>query len=416
MNLFCTIFLSITTLLVAPFRTHVKPESGIATLQVLANGEQLSHPVVSLGSDAVIDISFDDLTYSPRNYYYRIVHCNSDWRPSDLMSMEYLEGMDDQIIYDYTSCANTLQDYIHYHLSLPNDDVAPTVSGNYAVLIARDNDFDSALVAVACFSLVEPVASISVGVSSNTLRGINDHFQELAVEADVSQVNSASPRTDFTMVIRQNGRYDNERYIRRPTGVFDGNRLTYHTNQELVFYAGNQYRSIDFSSRYTYGSGIDRFVKTDSIYKVMLEPADFSCARRTYADDAHGGYVVHVQGSAYDSDTEADYVIVHFEIRDVDPLLEGKFYLLSQGTYNLFNETSQFEYDFNTRTLWLDLLLKQGGLNYQFIRVPRHGAPSLMFTEGNFWQTSNSYELFLYYRPVGARYDRLISYTVKESL
>lgn len=410
MKLICAILLSITSLLSAPLRTHTVPGSGVATLQVLIDGEQLSYPVLSLGSESVVDISFDDLSYVPRNYYYRIVHCNSDWRPSDLMPMEFLDGMDDNMLDDYTFCANTLQDYIHYRFSLPNDDVAFTKSGNYAVMIALDNDFDDNLVAVACFSVVEPLATINAEVSPVTLKGVNGRYQQLSLEADVNMVGSANPMTDFIVVVRQNGRYDNEAHIRAPQSVM-GTRIRYFNNPKLTFEGGNQYRSIDFSSRYTYGSGIDRFVKTDSLYKVLLEPGDFSCAQRTYAEDAHGGYVVHIQGSAYDSETEADYVIVHFEIPFEAPFFEGRIYLLSQGTYNLFNETSQFEYDFRRRLFWLDLPLKQGGLNYQFILVPKAGAPTLIPTEGSYWQTANAYEVFLYYRPFGSRYDQLVSYT-----
>ncbi|MDR2498686.1 MAG: DUF5103 domain-containing protein, partial [Tannerellaceae bacterium] len=62
------------------------------------------------------------------------------------------------------------------------------------------------------------------------------------------------------------------------------------------------------------------------------------------------------------------------------------------------------------------LFLKQGHYNYALLFVPNGGsraesAPS----ERNFYQTENEYYIYIYYRPFGARYDRLIAFSRTDS-
>ena len=139
-------------------RTKTYAES-VRSLQVLVDGQPLTLPYIELGTDQSVAISFDELSYDAKSFYYRIVHCNADWTPSSLSSMEYVEGFDNGMITDYEYSQNTTANYIHYSFSVPNEDLSITLSGNYAVEIAQDNDFDNP-VAVACFSVYEPLASV----------------------------------------------------------------------------------------------------------------------------------------------------------------------------------------------------------------------------------------------------------------
>jgi hypothetical protein len=53
------------------------------------------------------------------------------------------------------------------------------------------------------------------------------------------------------------------------------------------------------------------------------------------------------------------------------------------------------------------LLLKQGYYEYSYITSDG----STLNTMGDFWQTENEYQTFIYYRETGGRYDRLIAYS-----
>lgn len=401
------LFFVVNIIFAAKYSTQIFDEN-IKTLQILPNGESLMLPVLELGSADEIVISFDELSYEASNFYYKIVHCDAYWNESDLASMEYLDGFDGGMIDTYDYSVNTTVNYIHYTLQLPNDDVQLKLSGNYVVLIARDGDFENGVVATACFSLVEPMVDINVEMNGRTMKELNGRYQAVALDVMVEGVESRDKMQDFIVVVRQNNRLDNEAYLTRPTYV-NGGRLRYENREELIFEGGNQYRSIDFSSRYTYGGGIDHIEFDRDMYHVVLE-ADASRAnnKEAYAMDAHGGYVINLQKNNY-PDTEADYMWVHFYYPAEVPYLEGRMYIVGDLTQNLMDNKSEMIYDLSEKCYVRSLLLKQGGYNYVYaLKAKNRDELSVMQTEGSFWESRNRYDVMVYFRPFGARYDRLV--------
>lgn len=408
-----SLFFAVNTTFAVRFCTQIYDDN-IKTLQVLPNGESLKLPMIEFGSADEIIISFDELGYEVSNFYYKIVHCDAYWNESNMASMEYLDGFDGGMIDMYEYSVNTTVNYIHYKIVFPNDDVRLKLSGNYAVQIARDGDFEDGVVATACFSLVEPIVDIDMEVNGVTRRELNGRYQSVALNVMVDGVGAQDKMQDFIVVVRQNNRWDNGAYLNRPTYV-NGDRLRYENNDVLIFEGGNQYRSIDFSSRYTYGAGIDYIEYDRDIYHVVLE-ADASRAsnQEGYAMDAHGGYAVNLQKNDY-SDTEADYMWVHFYYPADVPYLEGRMYILGDLTQNLVDDKSEMIYDLSEKCYMRSLLLKQGGYNYVYaLKTKNKSDLSVMMTEGSFWQSRNRYEVMVYYRPFGARYDRLVGMFVKE--
>ena len=77
--------------------------------------------------------------------------------------------------------------------------------------------------------------------------------------------------------------------------------------------------------------------------------------------------------------------------------------------YNLLNDNSRLKYDFNAGMYHKTLLLKQGGYNYQYLFVPKGAQKaSVERVEGSYWQTKNEYTIYVFHRPWGERYDKLI--------
>jgi hypothetical protein len=52
--------------------------------------------------------------------------------------------------------------------------------------------------------------------------------------------------------------------------------------------------------------------------------------------------------------------------------------------------------------------LKQGFYNYKYVTIDPKGTLNEGAISGNFYQTENNYKVLVYYRDLGARYDRLI--------
>jgi hypothetical protein len=67
-------------------------------------------------------------------------------------------------------------------------------------------------------------------------------------------------------------------------------------------------------------------------------------------------------------------------------------------------------YDEREKTYQATLLLKQGAYDYHYLWVPdgKTGGETRPI-EGDWYETRNEYNILLYYRQRGSRYDRLVS-------
>lgn len=402
-----TLCLLIGVLHAEAWRTHAI-DSHIRTLQVRLEGDELALPVVELDGDQRLLISFDEMSYEPQSYNFKIVHCNADWTTSSLSEVEFIDGFYDGIIGDYTLATNTTALYTHYWFSVPNDDLRLKVSGNYAVLIAKNNDFDH-LSAVACFSVVESLVGVTGSVRGNTDIELVRRYQQLDFELNTSGYEVRDPFSELKVTVQQNRRTDNAVTNLKPTYT-SLNTQSYKNNRSLIFEGGNQYRSVDFSSEYTYGEGIERIVFEQGDFQVLLSPEGPRAQRGlTQGDDANGNYLINRQNSD-DSDSEGDYMWVHFMLPMDDPFFEGSVYILGDMMGNQLDTTSRMEYNFNLKAYTKSLYLKQGGYNFQYIYLQKgEKKGSLQPIEGSFWQTENEYTIYVYHRPWGERYDKLVA-------
>jgi len=73
----------------------------IKTILCHKTEEELSLPIINLDSDETLLVSFDDLDADIKNYYFTIIHCNADWKESELMKSEYISGFTNEPITDY---------------------------------------------------------------------------------------------------------------------------------------------------------------------------------------------------------------------------------------------------------------------------------------------------------------------------
>ena len=67
-------------------------------------------------------------------------------------------------------------------------------------------------------------------------------------------------------------------------------------------------------------------------------------------------------------------------------------------------------YDENAKKYIARIYLKQGFYNYILATKDATGFIDLGEINGNFWQTENLYQAFLYYAPFDRNYDGLIGY------
>ena len=376
----------------------------VKSLQVGVMDKPLAAPVIELEGGRLIEISFDVLEPEPHPYTYTVSHCNADWTPSQLIQSEYMNGFQHRIIEDYAVSFNTTMNYVNYRLTFPNEDVYLKVSGNYVIQVFPENSDKPIL--HACFSVVEPTIPVSMQVTSQTDKGMNNFYQQ--VSFTISYGNEVkTPTQDLKVYVQQNNRIDNEAVLVKPL-IVQSNRLVFDHNPALIFEAGNEYRNFEMITHQYLGLNIESIAFHAPYYHTVLTP-DFIRSQRPYSftEDINGGFVVRTL-SGVDFSYEADYQIVHFYLPCEKPLAE-KVYILGEAFNNLLDARSQMDYSAEDKGYVKTALLKEGYYNYLYVTRKDDQSPgSAAAIEGNFYQTENEYRVMVYFRPPGGRYDRLV--------
>ena len=380
----------------------------IKSLQVRLDGDDFAPAIAILDSNDRIRIDFDHLAEDREYFRYSLTHCNASWVPSGLVDSEFLDGFNEGTIDNYDFSRGTTVHYVHYTLTIPNEQVNPRLSGNYLLKIYREDDPDTPLLQCR-FMMSEQTAPVRVGASSQTDIDYNKSHQQLSVTIDTEQGHIDDPFNDLIVILNQNGRLDNETALRQPLKM-QGTSVVYEHQQPLIFEAGNEYRRFEIVSDTYPGMGVAEIEYFDPYYHYRLNTDQ----RRddepySYDQTQHGRYFIREYNSA-NSDTEADYGVVHFTL-DYPDSPGAMIFLDGDFTQRRFDDNARMQYNPATGLYERAMLLKQGAYNYQYLIVPpgaKRGFTDRI--EGDKYQTINEYTVRVYHRRKGERYDRLIGF------
>ncbi len=401
-----SIFLSFNITAQTPYRTQVF-SSNIKTLQISIQGDKMGLPIMELNSSSFLQISFDEMSHKAHLFSYKVLHCNANWTKSNLNSNEYLKGFSTANITDTKLSVNTTFLYTHYTFLLPNEDFGFKISGNYVIIIYDDNLVEKPIAQV-CFSIVESKVNISAILRGNTDVELNGRLQQIDFEINLNGYTVSEPASELMVEVRQNNRIDNHVTELKPTYIL-GSKLSYINNKDLIFEGGNEYHRFDISSVYAAGEGVDFIRFEQPSYNAYLYPNKIQTSKTFMQEmDVNGNFIINMQ-NAQDDDVEADYMIVHFILPTKQPFFDGQVYLGGEFNYNLLNDVTRMKYDINTGMYFQNVLLKQGGYNYQYWFVSKgEQKASTQRVDGSYWQTRNEYAIYVYHRAWSERYDRLV--------
>lgn len=382
--------------------------SDIKTCLLFKTGLTLNEPVIQLGSEETVTLKFDDLSGNLKDYSYSIIHCDRNWKESGLTETEFSEGFFINPVTDYRISFNTLQKYVHYSVSLPNEDLKILLSGNYIIKVFFTNDPEQVILTKR-FMVTESKCIIQPQVKRPS--DLNERYFKQEIDFSVFP-GSISNYENLHVVIRQNSRWDNEISGFQPL-FFKDKELVYDLDQPDIFNGGNEFRFFDIRSTSYTSERVLQIKKTDSLFEAWVVPEESRAFKKylTYSD-IDGKFVIENQISANeDHHTEADYLWVNFYLKSEKPVTDGTIYIF--GALSDWNFRPEFllNYDDSLKIYHKKILLKQGYYNYEYILLKDNvNAGSEKEYEGDHFETENSYSIFIYYRDITDHHDRLVGY------
>ena len=381
---------------------EVEPNDFIKTITFKSNTNQSELPILTLNERLYLE--FDVLSPDEDDYYYIIEHYNYDWTKSNLMKSEYLKGLDNLRIVNYENSFNTYQIYSNYRLQIPNKQTRLKVTGNYLIKIF---DEDDEIVFSRKFMVYENLAN--VGVQLKRSRDVRDVNTKQSVDFVINTTNFSfnNPKQTINTVILQNNNLKTAISGLKPQYIL-GNELIYRYTTETSFWGGNEY--LYFETKDVRGTNLGvQFTDLEDLYHSFLY-LDGNRYNRgyTYNPDINGNFQITILDRDNPS-IEADYTVVHFSL--LNPELSNES-IYVYGAYNNYalNASNQMIFNPDSGVYEKDIKLKQGFYNYKYVLVNSQGELEEGVISGDFYETENNYKVIVYYRDLGARYDRIVGF------
>ncbi|OFY19908.1 MAG: hypothetical protein A2W98_10600 [Bacteroidetes bacterium GWF2_33_38] len=375
---------------------------------------ELSRPLMVIDNNDTLKLSFDDINNNVKNYYYKIIHCNSEWESSNLFYSDYMSGFEENEVNDYKFSINTLIAYVHYNLFIPNEQVQILKSGNYIIQVYEDNNPEN-IVFTRRFYCVENKVHVNAICKQATDINERNTSHEIDFKIETGSLNINNPYNDIKVTISQNGRPDGLITNLKPQFV-NTNELIYEYDEGNLFSANNEFRNFDMKSIRYQSENIGGIQFIEPLYHVGIkEDLAKTHAQYFFENDINGKYLVKIT-EGDDSEVEADYVMVHFRLPYEIPFVTGNIYLYGALTDWQMNAKNRMQYNFESHAYEISLLLKQGYYNYAYAYL-ENGTDfaDLSLIEGSHYETENEYHILVYYKDISDRYERLIGFQIVNS-
>ncbi len=361
-------------------------------------------PVIAKGEQLIL--RFDDLSNSSQIYRYTYKHYNRNWEEDGLFFTEFANGSMNALIDQFQYSFNTYQKYTHYQLNFPNDRIQPKISGNYEIIVYKDSAEKPLFTKRFC--IYEDGAELGINVTRLIDAKNPTLKQRLEIQAIGNGAAISNNLSSLTLNVIQNNNWDISLKNLRPSSTM-GNQLLFQ-QLSLAFPGNNEFYYFDNK---IINQSMDMVANTENIegrnytylYPVWAFPSDYQ-----YQPDVNGAYYFRRSdlGTERDANREADYSWIYFALDS--PKSDKEFYVL--GLFNDYkaDAKSQMLYDEKAQKYIAKIYLKQGFYSYIIATKGNDGKLNYGEVNGNFWQTENLYQAFLYYTPFGRNFDGLIGY------
>ena len=379
----------------------------IKSLKTFSSKDANSIPVLSSPRD-LLTIEFDVQTEFSPNINIIFKFCDRNWNPTDNLFLAN-QGKNTAYTLNYFLLPTTVEEAkYHYTNTYPDKDgyVAFPYSGKWKFFVVDSQD-PTKIFAEGKFVVVKADVPLKVETKRETLDD-KTYFPPQLGHVNWIVVD-AIPKDDYftfqveELEIIQN--YLMDYPIRVHRNSTDQNRVfEWDGANKLRFIAkdvrpGNEYRQTNLQDINIYNS---------KNVKAQFDGMEYSRFLLLSKRDNNGSFTLKSPKDMYST-----YMNVNFQVKPPEEVY-GDIYLV--GAFNDWQLSDKNKMNFNGDHFELAMQLKRGVYDYQYVVVNGEYSDvtnqDWYVLEGNDWQTTNDYNIFLWYRDLEyGGYDRIIGYS-----
>lgn len=361
-------------------------------------------PVITMNQQLVL--SFDDLTNSSEIYRYTFKHYDRNWQEDNLFFTEIANGSMNALLDQFQYSFNTMQAYTHYTLKFPNEKIQPKISGNFEIIVYKES-VDRPILTKR-FYVVEDQAIVGIKVSRISDAKNPNINQRVEVQVTSKGGDLTSNVNSMTLNVAQNNNMLATVGNLKPSSTLGSQLLFQQMN--LAFPGNNEFYYFDNKNMKMAADMVRETGEREGVNHTFLHPVWAFPLNYQYQPDVNGAYYFRRNdlGLERNAEREADYAWVYFSL-DSDPIDKEIYVVGGFNDYKATN-TNLMTYDAAAKKYVAKIYMKQGFYNYILATKESNGKLNLGEINGNFWQTENLYQGFLYYKPFGRNYDGLLGY------
>jgi hypothetical protein len=217
-----------------------------------------------------------------------------------------------------------------------------------------------------------------------------------------------NPNADIRIWIMQNGRDE--------TGVFTtqvqyirGNQLIYGDLSTNDFPGNNEFRHFDTRSLRSNSDRVSKIIRDTANSVILLADGSRNQPNYTFLYDNDGKFFI-LNNDGTNPVIDADYAHMYISLDAGKTDADGSAYIV--GKFNDYKLDARSKLDYDPRgKFFTHLFLKQGVYDYEYVWVDKAtNKPDDTFLEGSYYDTENSYQILVYYKPPAARWEELVAY------
>ena len=252
----------------------------------------------------------------------------------------------------------------------------------------------------------ENIAQVRVNLRRSRNLEFIDEKQVVNFSIESSDLILKNPDNNVKVLITQN--HNLKTAIKNIKPQYNiGNELVYRYDNETAFWGGNEYTQFDNKELRATSADISSVALNELYHHYLFPDRTRANEPYTYNPDINGQFVIRSL-PAENPSIEAEYVWVHFKLENYSELDGGEVHIYGGFNNFILDESTQLDYNENSDLYEGARLFKQGFYNYKYVLKRTDGTIDEGFFTGNFDETENSYQVLVYYRSPGSRYDRLI--------